>query len=65
MVNHNKALTPYKAVGNSPSVSFLVGGFGQDRWPVAPGSYGLLYMRDDEDIEGFNNEFKVFILKLG
>ncbi|WP_338019664.1 Imm7 family immunity protein [Paenibacillus piscarius] len=31
----------------------------------APGSYGLLYARDDEDNEGFDNEFKVFVLKQG
>ncbi|KGE19581.1 Imm7 family immunity protein [Paenibacillus wynnii] len=31
----------------------------------APGSYGLLYTRDDEDIEGFDNEFRVFILARG
>jgi len=32
---------------------------------LAPGSYGLLYTRDDEDIEGYDNEFKVFVLVRG
>lgn len=31
----------------------------------APGSYGLLYTRNDEDIEGYNNEFRVFVLARG
>ncbi|MNW38463.1 hypothetical protein D3C74_155290 [compost metagenome] len=31
----------------------------------APGSYGLLYTRDDEDIEGYDNEFKVLVLARG
>lgn len=31
----------------------------------APGSYGLLYTRDDEDIEGYDNRFKVFVLARG
>lgn len=31
----------------------------------APGSYGLLYTRDDEDIEGYDNEFKVYVLARG
>lgn len=31
----------------------------------APGSYGLLYTRDDEDIEGYDNEFRVFVLARG
>ena len=30
-----------------------------------PGSYGLLYMRDDEDINGFDNEFIVYTLFRG
>ena len=32
---------------------------------IAPGSYGVLYEQDDEDIEGFNNKFKVKVLKRG
>jgi hypothetical protein len=32
---------------------------------VAPGSYGLLYEWDDEDLEGFENKFKVKVLKRG
>jgi Immunity protein 7 len=28
---------------------------------VAPGSYGILYMHDDEEI-GFENEFRVYVL---
>jgi hypothetical protein len=32
---------------------------------VAPGSYGLLYEWDDEDQEGFENKFKVKVLKRG
>ena len=31
----------------------------------APGSYGLLYTRDDEDIEGYDNEFRVYVLARG
>jgi hypothetical protein len=31
----------------------------------APGSYGLLYTRDDEDISGFDNEFVVYTLARG
>lgn len=31
----------------------------------APGSYGLLYTRDDEDIEGYDNQFRVFVLARG
>ncbi|MFC6335226.1 Imm7 family immunity protein [Paenibacillus septentrionalis] len=31
----------------------------------AIGSYGLLYTRDDEDIEGFDNEFRVLVLVRG
>lgn len=32
---------------------------------IAPGSYGLLYVKDDEDINGFNNEFIVYVLVRG
>lgn len=32
---------------------------------IAPGSYGLLYIHDDEDINGFENEFRVFVLARG
>lgn len=31
----------------------------------APGSYGLLYIRDDEDTEGIDNEFQVYVLSRG
>lgn len=31
----------------------------------APGSYGLLYIRDDESVDGHNNEFKVIVLAKG
>ncbi|MNI89945.1 hypothetical protein D3C73_1474150 [compost metagenome] len=31
----------------------------------APGSYGVLYERDDEDTNGFDNEFRVFVLARG
>jgi Immunity protein 7 len=31
---------------------------------VAPGSYGILYMHDDEEI-GFENEFRVYVLTRG
>jgi hypothetical protein len=31
----------------------------------APGSYGLLYTKDDEDIEGYDNEFRVLVLARG
>lgn len=32
---------------------------------LAPGSYGILYIRDDEDKEGFANEFQVWRLARG
>ena len=32
---------------------------------VAPGSYGIIYMLDDEDINGKENEFQVFALARG
>ncbi|OPX41941.1 hypothetical protein CLHUN_42010 [Ruminiclostridium hungatei] len=32
---------------------------------LAPGSYGLLYLRNDEDTDGFNNAFQVFVLSRG
>ena len=32
---------------------------------VAPGSYGMLYLRDDEDTNGFHNAFQVFVLLKG
>lgn len=32
---------------------------------IAPGSYGLLYLHDDEDTAGFSNAFKVFVLSKG
>lgn len=32
---------------------------------IAPGSYGLLYTRDDENLEGYDNEFRVKVLARG
>jgi hypothetical protein len=32
---------------------------------VAPGSYGLLYVWDDEDVEGYANVFRVWSLRRG
>lgn len=32
---------------------------------VAPGSYGLLYLWDDEDSQGRTNEFQVFVMRRG
>jgi hypothetical protein len=32
---------------------------------IAPGSYGLLYLHDDENNTGFSNEFQVFVLSKG
>ena len=32
---------------------------------VAPGSYGLLYLHDDEDTNGFHNAFQVYVLSKG
>lgn len=32
---------------------------------VAPGSYGLLYLHNDEDTNGFDNAFQVFVLAKG
>lgn len=32
---------------------------------VAPGSYGLLYLYNDEDTDGFENAFQVFVLSKG
>jgi hypothetical protein len=32
---------------------------------LAPGSYGLLYLRDDEDMTGLSNAFQVFVLAKG
>jgi hypothetical protein len=32
---------------------------------VAPGSYGLLYIRDDEDPQGRRNEFQVIVMRRG
>ncbi|MDL4820783.1 Imm7 family immunity protein [Actinomadura opuntiae] len=32
---------------------------------LAPGSYGLLYFRDDEDRDGKANEFQVLVMKRG
>lgn len=32
---------------------------------VAPGSYGVLYMLDDEDPNGKNNEFQVLVMRRG
>ena len=37
------------------------------RWLAkeAPGSYGLVYLYDDENKTGFNNDFQVFVLSRG
>jgi hypothetical protein len=32
---------------------------------AAPGSYGVLYIRDDEDPNGRNNEFQAIIMRRG
>ena len=32
---------------------------------IAPGSYGLLYVYDDEDQDGWNNEYQVFRMVRG
>ncbi|GAB6931194.1 Imm7 family immunity protein [Paenibacillus sp. JCM 10914] len=32
---------------------------------IAPGSYGLLYTRDDENAQGLDNEFRVMVLARG
>ena len=32
---------------------------------VAPGSYGLLFVRDDEDPNGSSNQFRVWVLARG
>lgn len=32
---------------------------------IAPGSYGLLYVKDDEDTKGLDNEFIVYTLVRG
>jgi hypothetical protein len=32
---------------------------------VAPGSYGLLYIHDDEDSSGQDNEFQVIVMRRG
>lgn len=32
---------------------------------VAPGSYGLLYLHDDEDQDGYDNAFQVYVLSKG
>jgi hypothetical protein len=32
---------------------------------IAPGSYGLLYTYNDEDKNGFDNEFRVIVLRRG
>ncbi len=32
---------------------------------IAPGSYGLLYLHNDEDTNGFHNAFQVFVLSKG
>lgn len=32
---------------------------------LAPGSYGLLYVWDDEDNDGFRNAFRVYVLARG
>ncbi|NLP13041.1 MAG: hypothetical protein GX383_00850 [Clostridium sp.] len=32
---------------------------------LTPGSYGILYVMDDEDTDGFDNEFRVYVLSRG
>ncbi len=32
---------------------------------IAPGSYGLLHIHDDEDRDGWDNHFQVWVLKKG
>lgn len=32
---------------------------------IANGSYGLIYLKDDEDINGKDNEFQVYVLSKG
>ncbi|MDH3976766.1 MAG: immunity 7 family protein [Deltaproteobacteria bacterium] len=32
---------------------------------ITPGSYGILYFRDDENLNGKDNEFSVWVLKRG
>lgn len=32
---------------------------------VAQGSYGVLYMRDDEDLDGRRNEFQILVMRRG
>ena len=32
---------------------------------LSPGSYGLLYLHDDEDRDGFDNSFQVYVLAKG
>ncbi|WP_162240377.1 Imm7 family immunity protein [Nocardia arizonensis] len=32
---------------------------------VAPGSYGIMYIRDDEDYSGSGNEFQVLVMRRG
>lgn len=32
---------------------------------VAPGSYGVLYVHDDEDASGHENEFQVIVMRRG
>ncbi len=47
--------------GEGQTVVDLFAGVGQD----APGSYGLLYIRDDEDPNGRVNEFQVLVMRRG
>jgi hypothetical protein len=32
---------------------------------ISPGAYGLIYLKDDEDKEGFENSFRVYVLSRG
>jgi hypothetical protein len=32
---------------------------------IAPASYGILYVRDDEDINGHENEFRIYAMARG
>lgn len=55
---------------------FSTSGFTNHRWQqvidtfhalgkALPGSYGLLYVRDDEDPAGRTNEFQIFVMRRG
>lgn len=67
-------LVDVRTVNGSPQVHFggllnhgghVVGSTFRRLGEVAPGSYGLLYVRDDEDPTGRDNEFQVLIMRRG